>query len=447
MSGPSTTSGRSQGGRRCAALLAGAARVLLPCDPSRPACQQELTAAFLAGQREGDATRRILVVSPEPSGTAHLLPAELADARFAPIPVPVRAPVAERDFRDIARRVRTRVDELDGTIGEADVVPVRRWYGREAGSAVFVGRYPEQWQLHTALRDADHPLTRPSTGARVATVVGMPGIGKTALVAAYAWNFGAYFAGGAVCWVSLDGAGPSDDEVLARYDDAVRTIAEQVGVHAGGGRYETAGRVAAHLDRLAGPSLWVVDDVPAGLDPDTVRALLLPGDTRLCTILTCHEDRHWDVGRTVPLGPMTDADVATLLGHYRPPEDSERTAFDRLVPELRGHPLLARLAGTALRNRRDLVWFDDLADNPDTAAVVTRRLEPVLRTVGDPARASRARPACRAGRTPGPLPRDRRRPGARPRPRRRRARRSGGPGAGQRRGSTVADPPARAERR
>ena len=49
--------------------------------PLRRACQWELTAAFLAAQREGDPRRRVLVVNPEES-SEHIHPVELRDAKF-----------------------------------------------------------------------------------------------------------------------------------------------------------------------------------------------------------------------------------------------------------------------------------------------------------------------------------------------------------------------------
>jgi len=51
---------------------------------SRP-CQMELTAAFLAAQREGDPRRRVLVVNPE-GDPAHIEPIELRDAQYANAP-------------------------------------------------------------------------------------------------------------------------------------------------------------------------------------------------------------------------------------------------------------------------------------------------------------------------------------------------------------------------
>ena len=53
--------------------------------PLRRACQRELTAAFLAGQTEGDPRRRVLVINPE-KGAGHIHPIELRDAKFCQAP-------------------------------------------------------------------------------------------------------------------------------------------------------------------------------------------------------------------------------------------------------------------------------------------------------------------------------------------------------------------------
>ena len=45
----------------------------------------ELTAAFLAAQREGDPRRRVLVINPE-GAPAHIEPLELRDARYTAAP-------------------------------------------------------------------------------------------------------------------------------------------------------------------------------------------------------------------------------------------------------------------------------------------------------------------------------------------------------------------------
>lgn len=50
--------------------------------PLRSACQFELTEAYLAGERDGDPLRRIMVINPE-AFEDHLQPVQLADAKFS----------------------------------------------------------------------------------------------------------------------------------------------------------------------------------------------------------------------------------------------------------------------------------------------------------------------------------------------------------------------------
>jgi hypothetical protein len=51
--------------------------------PASRACQWELTAAYLAGEREGDATRRVAVIRSGPSdGVDHLQPVALRSGAF-----------------------------------------------------------------------------------------------------------------------------------------------------------------------------------------------------------------------------------------------------------------------------------------------------------------------------------------------------------------------------
>src|SRR5262249_17950735 len=141
----------------------------------RPACQLELTAAFLAGQREGDPTRRIIVVNPE-KGTEHIQPARLTDPRFAVLPAD------GRELGALAGLIRDGVRTLTGTLEQVTFTGRPRWFaGRVPGVVGFVGRYRELWALHSALDVVGRPLTGEPTSGPVASVIGMPGIGKTAL--------------------------------------------------------------------------------------------------------------------------------------------------------------------------------------------------------------------------------------------------------------------------
>lgn len=241
----------------------------------RHACQVELLAAFLAGQQEGNPAARILVVNPEPLWN-HIAPPELADSRFA-LP-----PSSPRAVASLADAIRVRVDGLAGTIGDVRLDRHPRWYGHRVipGIHGFEGRFGEMWALHGALAAVDFPLAmEPSAGPAVA-VTGRPSSGRTALVAAYGWWFGAAYPGG-VHWISLAGSDP-----FGSYQEQVRTIAELRGLQTEGlSQAGVRGRLADLLAGQRGPSLVVVDDVPEWWDSSRLHDLVLPGGVEIRTVL------------------------------------------------------------------------------------------------------------------------------------------------------------------
>ncbi|MFD6608672.1 toll/interleukin-1 receptor domain-containing protein [Micromonospora chalcea] len=91
--------------------------------PSRSACQFELTAAFLAGAREGDPLRRILVVNPE-AYEHHLQPVQLADVKFARWPQPSNA----RDMAALVKAVAAKAASVEGTFGDIGFTARPTWY-------------------------------------------------------------------------------------------------------------------------------------------------------------------------------------------------------------------------------------------------------------------------------------------------------------------------------
>ena len=76
---------------------------------SRP-CQMELTAAFLAAQREGDPRRRVLVINPE-GAPRHIEPIELRDAQYA------SAPTDPSGYTALAQRLAAHLDTLTEPLG------------------------------------------------------------------------------------------------------------------------------------------------------------------------------------------------------------------------------------------------------------------------------------------------------------------------------------------
>ncbi|HEX3649907.1 MAG TPA: toll/interleukin-1 receptor domain-containing protein, partial [Pseudonocardiaceae bacterium] len=167
--------------------------------PTRPACQWELTAAFIAGQRAGDPRRRVLAVNPEP-GAGHLFPVEIEDARYFP------APHNDAERTRLADRVVAAARAVSGPLGQFTGTTDLRLLGPEVlASRPTVYRYPQLWQLHTALHTRDVPGVRVPTPAAAAALSGISGSGKTSIAIQYGFLFREAFPGG-VLFVSAAGS-------------------------------------------------------------------------------------------------------------------------------------------------------------------------------------------------------------------------------------------------
>lgn len=342
---------------------------------NRPACQRELMTAFLAGQREGDPGRRIMVINPEP-GTDHLRPVELANAKFARPP----AEVAE-----LARQVGKRVAELDRPIGGATEVVRRGWSATRASQVrSFLGRYRELWDLHTALHAMDYPFIHENACGSFATVCGMPGAGKTSLVASYAWLFAAAFPGG-THWVSLAGPDAAEDVLRKRYASELRRIAPELGVDP-----ETvtedrpADSIARKLRDTGAASLWLVDDIPAGIRPCLLDFLTMPADTGARTVLVSDEDVFRDLVPVIRAGPLPDSDASALLDRYRSCEnEADRGAREDIVCILNGNAAALVAVGEYLRDLQGLSSYVSVAAELASAGTIAETPPGRLRRLVD----------------------------------------------------------------
>jgi hypothetical protein len=351
----------SQGLANSAAMLVYYSRLY----PTRSACQRELTAAFLSAQASGEIARRILVVNPEP-GEDHIEPVELRDLRFQP------APTTRQERKSLARKVAELVVTPGGRLAASVPVPgePRWWPSWPVPPAGIVGRYAVLWRLHSALHAGRFPLTERAAPIGVAVVSGLPGIGKTTLAEQYALEFGSAFPGGIVR-VPLPG---NDGDLLAAYHRSLREIAVWADLRARdipGERLRLM--LAEHFTRQREKCLWIVEDVPAGLPPEAVRSLVIPSPS-VHTILTTRDGGYTDIGVALPLeGLAADESLELLAGSYPAEEEPEAAALAR---DLGGHPLLLRVAGSALRHRRGLISVAEYRrrTSADPVAVVTDAL-------------------------------------------------------------------------
>jgi tetratricopeptide (TPR) repeat protein len=320
----------------------------------RNACQEELRRVFVAAQEEGDPGRRIIVVNPE-RGNDHIAPAELRDARY------VAASGPDADLGGLVRTVRERCASLAGPLSGINRASRPRWLpSRIAGAPGFVGRHGDLWRLHTALRAVDFPLTHATSSGPVALVAGMGGIGKTSLALAYGWHFGAAYPGG-VYVTSLTGAEDFDGAV-ARHADEVRKIARSVRVTVQGADWrQLAVLMGEFLDRQPGPALWIVDDLPPGLDHRILHQLVIPA-RRVHTIFTSRDAEYRDQAALVPLDGLLPADGAALLTATRGADNpGERDAARGITERLGGHPLALKSVADTLRDKHGLQGYAEYA--------------------------------------------------------------------------------------
>ncbi|MFE6686048.1 TIR domain-containing protein [Streptomyces sp. NPDC057743] len=303
--------------------------------PRRRACQWELTYAFLAGQREGDPRRRILVINPEQSAD-HVQPLELRDARHWP---GIRDEgVAER----LADRVAAYVGGLTRPLGWTPDRAKPRWLPAPipSGSRHFTGRLAEQWHLHTALHRHLAPLVSQTGHGRTAVVRGMPGVGKSLLAQEYALQFASSFPGG-IYWFDLHtAAGTPPQRVLESYFHQVQTVGSALGLETRRtSLHELLSHLAVTLEKQQEPCLWVLDGVPDGLSREQL-ALLHGPHMLAATLLTTRSRHYGSSGEPLDLGPLPDADAYDLLTSRRRPADAaERLAADEVIRDLEGHPL------------------------------------------------------------------------------------------------------------
>jgi tetratricopeptide (TPR) repeat protein len=379
--------------------------------PTRRACQWELTAAFLAAEALGeDPRRRVLVINPERGEGGelradHVQPVQLRDALFC---IDARHDDEAGWAMTEATRIAEIVDAHRRTLGEA-----RRTMPRQVGRRLvdmlgFVGRLDDLWKVHSALSEGDAVQITGSAGGEVAQITGLGGIGKSLLAEEYALRFADAYPGG-VFWLRASGvreekAASSEDSGPVREGNAqlhevrhkellnaehqparhaqVHRIAVDLGLSA---EDRTSEEIRSDIGRTiaqAGPCLWIVDDLPEGLEDQEVRAWLAPHPNAKTLITT--RSRGYELGRRIGLGGLSAEDGYALLTARRTPgeDPDEEIAGHELVADLGGHPLALTLAGHSLGVEAGLRTFAEyrlaMAERVEDELKLAEELEPQL---------------------------------------------------------------------
>jgi tetratricopeptide (TPR) repeat protein len=328
--------------------------------PTRHACQWELTAAFIAGQREGSPIRRVLVVNPA-ENSDHVQPIELEDACYfsAPRTVVERARLAAR-VADVVAGLDRPLGALRSLVG-APSLPSQVLRPRR-----FVGRYPDLWRIHGELRAGDFPATAGPRRNAAVVVTGLAGTGKSSLAEQYAFLFRDGYPGG-VFWT-----GPladhtdilGEERVVAEFVGQVAEIARtRLGLTVTGlPERELLSAVGRCLDLRGQPALWIVDDIPSPGTPSLVARLLIPSSW----VRMVFTSRTSDPAGSLPvvdLHGLTVEEGVALFGLTRPLADqAEHLAVARLVERCGGHPMVIDNTAAALRGRPNL-RSDDAAQS------------------------------------------------------------------------------------
>jgi hypothetical protein len=353
--------------------------------PTRRACQFELTDAFVAAQRAGDPRRRVLVVNPE-EGVEHIEPLELRDALFRRLTVADSPEVVA----DVAASVARHVRGLEGLLGEIGplVVP---WYGRRmASSPSFVGRVQAMWELHSKLHASElRPLTG-AAGPAVVQVRGLGGIGKTMLAQEYALRFSPAYPGG-VFWLNALGGSADAERLSSAERDAerarqVRELARDLGAAIAGLTEpdDVEAALKQELERRGKPFLWLVDDVPGGLDADLLTSWFAPLPLGK-TLMTTRSRAYGELGVVFEPGVLAPDAAEELLAHHRSPSgESEATAAKQLAVDLGYHALALEVAGAEVSKAAGSTPFADfraeLGEPGRDALELAAELEEILPT-------------------------------------------------------------------
>ena len=321
--------------------------------PLRRACQWELTAAFLAAQTEGDPRRRVLVINPEkktpetPDSAAHIHPIELRDEKF------LTAPNGNGDMQKLVQSIVQQVGTLDGLLADIHPLTAPNWYGMTpVGSTRFVGRLAEMWEVHSLLHRTDVAQITGAT-VNVGQVSGLGGVGKSLLAEEYGLHFGAAYPGG-VFWLRAYGnddskavLGAQERETLRA--DQMHAMAEELHIKTEG---LTPAQIKAELQRAiegrGKACLWVVDDVPNGLNGEALRGWFAP-HALARTLITTRSREYGSLAEGIDLSVLAPEEAYQLLTSRKPPlGEAEQAQARALAEDLGCHALALDVTAAAV---------------------------------------------------------------------------------------------------
>jgi tetratricopeptide (TPR) repeat protein len=319
------------------------------------ACQAQLAAAFIAQRQDASATpARILLVNAQ-AGVKHIYPVHLRGLLFASAPGLPEAP----GFQDLAERLRAHCAELTGTLGDLCPLDPPRWRTAFSGyrkpARLFEGRERELWDIHDALLPALTDSAPAGEGHGPAVVVSGPGgQGKSRLAREYAFRFGAAFPGG-LFWLTATEAAPATNAAELAENPALKmqlaALLRQLFPDADSDGLDAPtllSRLGHALDQTGRPFLWIVDDLPNGLNGMAFRQWLAPATAGRWgrTLITSRSRRYDEKAEPIHLPPLDAGSAGRLMVREAPPDGPiEQTEAGKISDSLGRHALAVSVAG------------------------------------------------------------------------------------------------------
>jgi len=238
-----------------------------------------------------------------------------------------------------------------------------------AGSTRFVGRLKEMWKVHSLLRAGDVAQVSYATAATggIGRVSGLGGVGKSLLAEEYALHFGSAYPGG-VFWVRAYGSNDAQTPVSPEQREAlridqVRRMAEWLGIDTKGMTEEQVeGTLARKIASGGQPCLWVVDDVPNGLEPEELRRWFAP-NALARTLITTRSGGYTSLTNGIDLSVLEPDEAYQLLASRREPSGKNEEEQARLLAAALGfHALALDITASALLSSVATKPFADFHD-------------------------------------------------------------------------------------
>ena len=332
------------------------------------ACQTHLAMAWIARQQEpASAPERILVINAE-TGLKHIYPLALRDRIIAPTPEQAKLP----ELAALAEKLDECCKRLSGTLGalypQAPASWIEPYDTLSQGPAFFAGRERELWDIHDGL---NLPATNgPNEHVPPFVVIsGAPGLGKSTLTREYAFRFGASYPGG-IFRISAREAAPaarlrelSENPALKpQLLSLLRKLKPDTHANQQTPLATLTTELGEVFDSAGQAFLWIVDDLPEGINGPVLRQWLAPSVSKLSpplgrSLLVSRSPRYDPRGEPIHL-PILDesAGLLTITQGKFPGRGEEIEAANWLTDAVGRHPrfinMIVALAEGHRRHRR-----------------------------------------------------------------------------------------------